>query len=58
MAKANKKDLLNSLNKLLVISNQKLEHAKAKNKEWDINLYKENIAFIESEINIVENTWK
>jgi hypothetical protein len=58
MAKANKKDLLVALNKLLVLAKGKLEYAKAKNKEWDINHYTKDVAFIESEISIVEKTWK
>lgn len=54
MGKKQKENLLSALNKVLVMAKDKLERAKNKNNEWDINHYTNDIAFIESEIAIVE----
>ena len=54
MGKKQKENLLSALNKVLVMAKDKLERAKNKNDEWDINHYTNDIAFIESEIAIVE----
>jgi predicted KAP-like P-loop ATPase len=47
------KKLIEALENLLVMANQKLQYAIDKNKEWDIENYKENVAFIKSELEIV-----
>jgi hypothetical protein len=49
------KKLIEALENLLVMGNQKLQYAIDKNKEWDIEHYKNDIKFIESELEIVKN---
>lgn len=45
--------LKEALEKMLSSAKGKLERAIEKNKEWDINHYKNDISFIESELKIV-----
>lgn len=42
--------LKQALEKMLLLANNKLELAKAKNKEWDINHYKNDVQIIESQL--------
>lgn len=50
------KKLKEALENLLVMAKQKLQYSIDKNKEWDIELYKNNIKFIESELEIVNKS--
>jgi hypothetical protein len=48
------KKLIEALEKLLSIAKNKLDYAIAKNNEWDIEHYKKDIEFIESELELIK----
>jgi len=47
------KELKDTLETLLEMAEQKLQYAIDKNKEWDIEHYRENVEYIKSELEIV-----
>jgi hypothetical protein len=49
MAKG-KMTLRQALEKMLLLANNKLELAKTKNKEWDINHYENDVQIIEKQL--------
>jgi hypothetical protein len=50
------KKLKEALENVLVMAKHKLQYAIDKNKEWDIKHYKNDIKFIESELEIVNKS--
>lgn len=52
------KKLKEALENVLVIAKQKLQYAIDRNKEWDIEHYKNDIKYIESELEIVNKQAK
>ena len=43
-------NLKEALNQMLIIANDKLNHAKDKNRKWDINHYKNDIKIIKEQL--------